>query len=327
MNQRKVLAETILVAAALIMVFSIAVPHPVHADPNLGFSAQYQPDNPDGSWNVGSTVHLVSEPSVCDTVQINWGDGTVQQESGSYLLEFEHAYSAPGTYTVTATELCSGGGTGYLTITIEGGFGGLDLQYLAGIMGVLFGLLGIGLAVGGPSLKVGTAPPPPAEPSDGTPAVDLDKKVGLLKTDQEVEDQTKFFDQQRKGWDLPDNKVYVDRVSEVVYRTRDDPLARWFNPELVFIASAANVLDPDVPKAKYDPDTNRYYYDFHSTEDQGEAITEMIGSGLETIATPLKYEMVEGMMGKWEYAKIPFGQITPETVFKFNPHIASWWVD
>ncbi len=306
MNRRKLLIRSVLLAAvAVVIAASLTVPRPAHADPNLGFVQQYQPDNPDGSWNVGSTVHLIAEPSSCNSVQVDWGDSYVQTGSGSYIY-FDHAYGSPGTYTVKATELCSGGGTGYLTITIAGGFGGLDLQTLAGVMGLLFGLLGIGLAVSGPSLKVAAAAPPPGPP-DGSPTVDLDKKVGLLKTDAEVKDQMGFFDQQRKGWEYDKPKAYVDRVSEVIYRTRDDPWARFLNPELVFVASAANAIDPDVPKAVYDPETNRYYYDFQQTEDQDEAVKDMLKSGFEIVGPKAKFELGEMLKG-FEYSKGPLAE-------------------
>jgi hypothetical protein len=288
--------STIWIAAAAALIL-MPLAGPAFAYVNVGFEQQYQPDNPDGSWNVGSPVHLAVNTD-CSSFSIAWGDGAIETYSmGDYLTVFvSHAYDAAAPYVVTVTGLCSGGGTGSLAVNIGGGLVGG--QTLVGMMGVVLGLLGIGLGISGPSLK----PPlrPAVAPTDDAPTVDLDKKVPLLKTGEEVQEQQRYFDEQRAGWQEPKwgGRAYLDRFHEVPHRLMDDPLTSFtLGPFLRMLESGTDVAYivagsaadsvSDVlttpsssggisgpASVRYDPDVDRYYYDFTDPVSGREAVTQ-----------------------------------------------------
>jgi hypothetical protein len=315
-------ACAIKIIAAGIVVLILLAP-PVFAYVNLGFEQQYLPDNADGSWNVGSTVHLAVNTD-CPSFSIDWNDGAVETYSmgNTNTVFVSHAYGAANTYTVTATGLCSGGGSDFRTVVVEGG-GFVGGQTLVGAVAVLLGMLGIGLAFTGPSLK---PPPSPAKPTgeedDGVPTVDLDAKIPLLKTDKDVERQQRFFDDQRAGWREPKagGRVYLDRFHEVPHRLMDDPLtAHTVGPflklfesgtDLVYIGyGAVGEAELSGPtKVEYDAEADRYYYDFTSSVSAKDAATQFGNASLELLshrATPYLFKgadaTAKGLYNDYKY--------------------------
>lgn len=307
----------------LSMVAIMVMPSPAFGVTFVGFRYQdTRPDNPDGSFNVGTTIHLSVEPDFCDTVRVNWGDGTVttaRVQPNSILAFVSHAYSKGGTYRVTASETCRGGGPdGYLAIRVGGW--GLDVNVdptLVGTMGVLLGLLAIGLGAAGPSIKTPPSPPP-APVGERDQEIDIDKKVPFLKDPKEVEEQQRFFENQQRHGDLkPGSKVYLSSFHETPHRIMDDPLTKYtVGPYLKMMDSGLDVIKSamisttdamkgvliphdtntggQMPKVKYDPDADKYYYDFHDTVSGKEAVTEFAKSSFEVSSQQAPHYLFKG---------------------------------
>ncbi len=90
----------------------------------------------------------------CDPMRVTWGDGnsSTVNYGGSFAKDFTHAYSTPGTYRITATD-CSGSDTATIHVGLGGGLGLLDpdgVAFIPGIIGLVLGLIGLGLALGRP---------------------------------------------------------------------------------------------------------------------------------------------------------------------------------
>jgi hypothetical protein len=172
-------------------------------------------------------------------------------------------------------------------------------------IGILLALLGMILALAGPSVKPISEPWVLEQDRTADVEVDLDKKIRPLKTDQEVADQEKFFQgQQRWGELKAGSRVYLNSFHEIPHRIMDDPLTKYtagpfvkmMDSGLDLVKSAVIMttdglkgvlISPDVnsgemrPKVKYDPEVDKYYYDFHDRVTGKEALTDFTKSSLE----------------------------------------------
>jgi hypothetical protein len=138
--------------------------------------------------------------------------------------------------------------------------------------------------------------------------VDLDKKVPLLKTDEEVQDQQRFFDEQRAGGQLrAGGRAYLDWFHEIPHRLMDDPLTSCTlgpflrmlesGTDIAYIVSGsatdaiADVLGSPSEtgisgptKVEYDADADKYYYDLNNTVSGQEATSEFGKASLEVLS-------------------------------------------
>ena len=119
-----------------------------------------------GSIPVGASlqIRVWVDLYACDPVTVRWGDGTQSSQSfgGSFAKTFTHTYDTAGTYTITATEPCGGGGNAG-TINVGGGgfaiFEPSSELFVPTILGLIFGLMALAMAFGGPRV-------PPVKPVD-----------------------------------------------------------------------------------------------------------------------------------------------------------------
>ncbi|HLE46295.1 MAG TPA: hypothetical protein VI915_04865 [Thermoplasmata archaeon] len=121
-----------------------------------------------GSIPVGATleIRVWVDLYACDPVTVRWGDGTTSTHSygGSFAQTFTHTYDTAGTYTISASEPCGGSGN---TGTINVGGGGFAIfdpsseMFVPTLLGLIFGLMAIAMAFGGPRVP----PPKPVDPA------------------------------------------------------------------------------------------------------------------------------------------------------------------
>lgn len=205
----------------------------------------------------------------------------------------------PGQHTITIR--CAGNGVGEYsdTVFVEGGIipggGGTGA---VGIIGILLGLLAIALGWG--SFKKARAP---SQVIQAEPDVDLDKKVPLLKTDKEAQEQQRFFDEQRTyGEPKAGSRAYLSKFYEVPHRLMDDPLTKeTIGPYLKLMDSGLHIINSTMialnpafnkinvnmgekmPKVKYDPEADKYFYDFQDPVTGKEAISDFLESSAHAI--------------------------------------------
>ena len=138
---------------------------PAFAYVNVAFDPQGNPNaNPDGSFPAGATIYFVVEVDIfdnCNRVQVDWDDPSSPPDSVTtvnQIVHLSHSYGGPGTYSVTASELCGAGGLTGNTLTVTvGGIAGPDFSSAASApaaIGIVMGAITLGLALGNPTRKL-----------------------------------------------------------------------------------------------------------------------------------------------------------------------------
>jgi len=172
---RVTLSYLVLLAASLVLVASTIVVTPANASADVAMNTYTSPDGNrqfiqnGGTMPVGSTLQIgvfVSLDS-CDPVTVSWGDGAsgTMNYGGSLAENWQHTYNSPGTFTIRASEPCGSGTSQTRTVNVGSGgglFGGGGLapfdpsgsQFVPSIFGLIFGLIGLGLALGNPRIPV-----------------------------------------------------------------------------------------------------------------------------------------------------------------------------
>ena len=169
----RLLSRMLLLTAAMVLVASVIVVVPAHASADVALNTYTAPDgskqfiSDGGTMPIGSTLQIgvfVSLDS-CDPVTVSWGDGASGSRNyGGFLAEnWQHTYNSSGTFTISASEPC-GSGTGQtrtISVASSGGlFGGGGLfdtsgsQFIPTIFGLIFGFIGLVLALANPRIPV-----------------------------------------------------------------------------------------------------------------------------------------------------------------------------
>src|SRR3990172_1582040 len=167
-------AATLLVAVLAALLLASG-PARASADVSIrGYDAGggFVPVGNGGSIPVGASleIRVWVDLYACDPVTVRWGDGTTSTHSygGSFAQTWTHTYDTAGTYTITASEACGGSGnTG--TINVGGGgsaiFDPSSEMFVPTILGMIFGLMAIAMAFGGPRVPPAQPAGPPAAPA------------------------------------------------------------------------------------------------------------------------------------------------------------------
>src|SRR2546426_8301066 len=170
---RVTLSYLVLLAASFVLVASTIVVTPANASADVAMNTYTSPDGSrqfiedGGTMPVGSTLEIgvfVSLDS-CDPVTVSWGDGAsgTKNYGGSLAENWQHTYNSPGTFTIHASEPCGSGTSQTRTINVasSGGlFGGGGLfdtsgsQFIPTIFGLIFGFIGLVLALANPRIPV-----------------------------------------------------------------------------------------------------------------------------------------------------------------------------
>jgi len=196
---RVTLSHLLLLTASLILAASTIMVTPANASADVAMNTYTTPDGTrqfiedGGTMPVGSTLEIgvfVSLDS-CDPVTVSWGDGAsgTMNYGGSLARNWQHTYNSPGTFTIRASEPCGSGTSQTRTVNVgsSGGlFGGGGLgpfdpsgsQFVPSIFGLIFGLIGVGLALGNPRIPVSASfdpgnrvPQGPGLPATPTPII------------------------------------------------------------------------------------------------------------------------------------------------------------